>query len=64
MNNENTEKKIIISQVDKHIVKEGTQYAKGSHYKIEEVVELEDGIAQTPGGAVLSLTLGKYPNKQ
>ncbi|XP_031349628.1 uncharacterized protein LOC116175584 isoform X2 [Photinus pyralis] len=34
------------------------QYPKVAAYKVAEVLDLQDGITETPGGAVLSLTLG------
>ncbi|KAF2880429.1 hypothetical protein ILUMI_25737 [Ignelater luminosus] len=51
-------KQIKIEKVQKHANHDHVQYAKMTQYKVAEVLDLQDGIAETPGGAVLSLTLG------
>lgn len=52
-------KQIKIEKVQKHTDHDHVQYAKMTQYKVAEVLDLQDGIAETPGGAILSLTLGK-----
>lgn len=36
-----------------------SKYPEVAEYKMVESLELQDGVAQTPGSAILSLTLGK-----
>lgn len=55
-----TDKQIKIEKMQKHLSQSHTQYSKLSDYKVAEVLDLQDGIAKTPGGAVLSLTLGNF----
>ncbi|KAF5279173.1 hypothetical protein FQR65_LT03420 [Abscondita terminalis] len=53
------QKQIKIEKVEKvHHHGDGAQYPKVAAYKVAEVLDLQDGITDTPSGAVLSLTLG------
>ncbi|KAF5273886.1 hypothetical protein FQA39_LY01001 [Lamprigera yunnana] len=50
-------KQIKIEKIKTHH-HDDAQYPKADAYKVAEVLDLQDGITDTPSGAVLSLTLG------